>query len=152
MEVKFFGYETLCKLYQGKTPKLSKALIWLYWTVSNFGQNIWRPVLGLGVMFLVACVLTRITVEAGCEPVACENVEHTGAFESKSDAAWSQSVDFTLPILKADRGTLRQRNQCLYGHDGVPGINRLINGTQQIVSLVFLFLAGLAIRNRFKIK
>jgi uncharacterized protein YjbI with pentapeptide repeats len=151
-EVEFFGYETQCKLYLDETHWSSKLLIWSYWKFSNFGQSILRPILGLGVMFLVASALTHISVEARCDPVACENVEHTGAFESKSDAAWSQSIDFILPILKADRGTLRQRNQCLYGHDGVPGINRLINFIQQIVSLVFLFLAGLGIRNRFKIK
>jgi len=152
MEVEFFGYETQCKLYLDETPMLSRLLIKSYRFFSNFGQSVWRPALGLGVIFLVACVLTRITVEAGYDPVACENAEYTGAFGSKSEAALSQSIDFILPILKADRGTLRQRNQCLYGHDGVPGINRVINFIQQIVSLVFLFLAGLAIRNRFKIK
>jgi hypothetical protein len=152
MEVEFFGYETQCKLYLDETPMLSRLLIKSYRFFSNFGQSVWRPALGLGVIFLVACVLTRITVEAGCDPVACENAEYTGAFGSKSEAALSQSIDFILPILKADRGTLRQRNQCLYGHDGVPRINRLINFIQQLVSLVFLFLAGLGIRNRFKIK
>jgi hypothetical protein len=151
-EVEFFGHEMQCKLYQGKTPILSKALIWLYWTFSNFGQSILGPVLGLFFVFLMACSSTHITVESGQGPIPCENAKNTGAFESKSDAAWSQSIDFILPILKADRGTLRQRNQCLYGHDGVPGINRVINFIQQIVSLVFLFLAGLAIRNRFKLK
>ena len=151
-ELEFFGYETQCKLYLDDTPWPSIALIGSYLFFSDFGQSILRPILGLFFVFLVASASTHITVEAGCDPVACENVEHTGAFESKSDAAWSQSIDFILPILKADRGTLRQRNQCLYGHDGVPRINRLINFIQQIVSLVFLFLAGLAIRNRFKIK
>jgi len=151
-EVEFFGYETQCKLYLDHTPWPSKALIGSYLFFSDFGQSILRPILSLFFVFLVACSSTHITVESGRGPIACENAKNTGAFESKSDAAWSQSIDFILPILKADRGTLRQRNQCLYGHDGVPRINRLINGAQQIVSLVFLFLAGLAIRNRFKIK
>ena len=82
----------------------------------------------------------------------CEALS-SNAYRSKLDAIRSQSISLTLPVIAIDRDTVNQRNQCLYGQGGgVPETNRIINGIQQVLSLIFLFLFGLAVRNRFKIK
>jgi len=51
LEVKFFAYETHCKLYLKKTHWMQKSLIWLYWLCSNFGQSLLRPLIGLVLVF-----------------------------------------------------------------------------------------------------
>ena len=148
-EVRFFAYESRCKMYLEKTPKPTKALIGLYSFFSDFGQSIIRPLFCILVTWALAFGSTLLTVK----PLyPCQQNEWGNAFESQWAAALSQSISFTVPILATDRGTQSQRNQCLYGHDGVPWQNRLINGTQRLFTLVFLFLFGLAVRNRFKIK
>ena len=165
-EVRFFGFETRCKMHLKHTPILTKAFIGLYWVFSNFGQSLLRP---LGALVLVWIVATAITISTTMKtpiPTAlsslimfeylepCEAIP-SNAFRSKLDAIRSQSIgsSLTLPVIAMDKDTQHQRNQCLYGQGGgVPETNRIINGIQQVLSLIFLFLFGLAVRNRFKIK
>jgi hypothetical protein len=165
-EIRFFGFETRCKMHLKHTPILTKASIWLYWVFSNFGQSLLRP---LGALVLVWIVTTAMTISTTMKsPIPktlvslimfehlepCEAIS-SNAFRSKLDAIRSQSIgsSLTLPVIAIDRDTVNQRNQCLYGQGGgVPETNRIINGIQQVLSLIFLFLFGLAVRNRFKIK
>ena len=73
--------------------------------------------------------------------------------QTKNDALLRQSIGLMLSFIPQDRETKREIKRCLYGGAGaVPRINEVINGIQQLLSLVLLFLFGLAVRNRFKIK
>jgi len=164
-EVRFFAYETRCKMYM-KYPALTKFSIRLYWVFSNFGQSLLRPLGALVLVWIVATAMTISTTMKTPIPktlVSLIMFEHlepcevipSNAFRSKIDAIRSQSIgsSLTLPVIAMDRYTQHQRNQCLYGQGGgVPETNRIINGIQQVLSLIFLFLCGLAVRNRFKIK
>ena len=164
-EVRFFGFETRCKMYLDY-PALTRFSIRLYWVFSNFGQSLIRPLGALVLVWIVATAMTIATTMKTPIPTAlsslimfeylepCEAIP-SNAFRSKLDAIRSQSIgsSLTLPVIAMDRDTQHQRNQCLYGQGGgVPETNRIINGTQQVLSLIFLFLFGLAVRNRFKIK
>jgi hypothetical protein len=164
-EVRFFGLETRCKMHL-EYPALTKFSIWLYWVFSNFGQSLLRPLGALVLVWIVATAITISTTMKSPIPTALSSLimfEHlepceaisSNAFRSKLEAIRSQSIgsSLTLPVIAMDRDTVTQRNQCLYGQGGgVPETNRIINGIQQVLSLIFLFLCGLAVRNRFKIK
>ena len=165
-EIRFFGFETRCKMHLKHTPILTKAFIGLYWVFSNFGQSLLRPLGALVLVWIVATAMTISTTMKSPIPetlVSLITFEHlepceaipSNAFRSKLDAIRSQSIgsSLTLPVIAMDKDTQHQRNQCLYGQGGgVPETNRIINGIQQVLSLIFLFLFGLAVRNRFKIK
>ena len=153
--MRFFGFETRCKIYLESTPKPTKAFIWLYWRVSNFGQSIVRPLIGILLCLYFATATTQQTyiTSPALNNQLCETVQAGQSLRLKSEASWRQSVDVMLPFLTTDRQTKQAINQCLYGKTGVvPWQNNIINGIQQVFTLVFLFLLGLAIRNRFKIK
>ena len=165
-EIRFFGFETRCKMHLKHTPILTKAFIGLYWVFSNFGQSLLRPLGALVLVWIVATAMTISTTMKSPIPetlVSLITFEHlepceaipSNAFRSKLDAIRSQSIgsSLTLPVIAMDKDTQHQRNQCLYGQGGgVPETNRIINGIQQVLTLIFLFLFGLAVRNRFKIK
>jgi uncharacterized protein YjbI with pentapeptide repeats len=164
-ELRFFGFETHCKIYL-EYPALTRFSIWLYWVFSNFGQSLLRPLGALVLVWIVAAAITISTTMKSPIPETlvslimfedlgpCEAIP-SNAFRSKLDAIRSQSIgsSLTLPVIAMDKDTQHQRNQCLYGQGGgVPETNRIINGIQQVLSLIFLFLCGLVVRNRFKIK
>jgi hypothetical protein len=165
-EVRFFGLETRCKMHL-EYPALTKFSIWLYWVFSNFGQSLLRPLGALVLVWIVATAITISTTMKSPIPTALSSLimfEHlepceaisSNAFRSKLEAIRSQSIgsSLTLPVIAMDRDTVTQRNQCLYGQGGgVPETNRIINGIQQVLSLIFLFLCGPSrCAIRFKIK
>ena len=157
-EVRFFGFETRCKIYLKNTPKPTKVLIWLYYSLSDFGQSIMRPLLGILLCWVMATAATILTVMPSPLVVSlyndyCETPKANQTIHLKFEAAIRQSSHFILPFLPTDRETKREINRCLYGGNGtIPWVNGIINSFQQLLMLVFLFLLGLAIRNRFKIK
>ena len=82
----------------------------------------------------------------------CEGSIEGQAIETKTEALLRQSIELTFPFIPKDRETQREIKRCLYGSSGAaPWKNRLINGIHQLLTLICLFLFGLAVRNRFKI-
>ena len=157
-ELKFFGYEMRSKLMRPETPFPHKALIWLYQALSKFGQSATRPVLAL--LFVFACsLLLHIPfmhehyTDPDGEQVSRLACKTPGLSISPLDALIRERLHHTLFVLPTERAERLLVMQCVYGKDQVvPGVYRFLNAVHFSVSALLLFLFGLAVRNRLKVK
>ena len=157
-ELKFFGYEMRSKLMRPETPFPHKALIWLYQALSKFGQSTTRPVVALLLIFACSFLLhAHFMQEHYTEPdgvqgsrLACKT---PGLSISPLDALIRERLHHTLFVLPTERAERLLVMQCVYGKDQVvPGVYRFLNAVHFSVSALLLFLFGLAVRNRLKVK
>ena len=157
-ELKFFGYEMRSKLMRPETPFPYKALIWLYQALSKFGQSATRPVVALLLIFACSFLLhAHFMQEHYTDPdgeqgsrLACKT---PGLSISPLDALIRERLHHTLFVLPTERAERLLVMQCVYGKDKVvPGVYRFLNAVHFSVSALLLFLFGLAVRNRLKVK
>ena len=157
-ELKFFGYEMRSKLMRPETPFPHKALIWFYQALSKFGQSTTRPVVAL--LFVFACsLLLHIPfmhehyTDPDGEQVSRLACKTPGLSISPLDALIRERLHHTLFLLPTERSERLLVMQCVYGKDQVvPGTYRFLNAFHFSVSALLLFLFGLAVRNRLKVK
>ena len=101
----------------------------LYWLLSNFGHSIVRPSLGLLALFMLswlALSLGPCTPGDGCpEP-------------------WRHALLNTVGVFASARQ--------YYPECGVEGIKPILSTLQSIISFVLLFLLGLGLRQRFRVR
>lgn len=100
--------------------------------LSDYGQSIWRPVSGLIIMNLVLI----------------------GFYTVNSNGKWGDAIEYTLanslPFLISSRKIGTDSLTALYGGNVPDYINFLTMG-QGVLTVIFLFLIGLGLRNRFRI-
>ena len=157
-ELKFFGDEMRSKLMRPETPFPHKALIWLYQALSKFGQSATRPVLAL--LFVFACsfllhahFMQEHYTDPDGEQVSRLACKTPGLSISPLDALIRERLHHTLFVLPTERAERLLVMQCVYGKDQVvPGVYRFLNAVHFSVSALLLFLFGLAVRNRLKVK
>lgn len=131
-EIEFFAEETRATHYhegEWKSP-----LIYLYDSVSNFGRNIYRPgalLFSFWVYFAYAYLIP---------PGANVNFP----------AAFSLSASNTFAFLSWARTGREEALKALYGNSWSGWVDA-ISYTQGVLSLLLLFLIGLAIRNKLRL-
>lgn len=139
---------------------------WLYGVFSDYGRSIVRPLMwevGL-VGFFAVVFLTLAVAEEGPRPGERWNACHASYLgdEQKKNQKTNRLTEAialskrnVLFIGRAD--TARRTYGCLYGLENegrsgrVPPWVGFLSSAQSILSAILLFLAGLAIRNMFRI-
>ena len=136
-EQAFFAMELKAKRYYETTgPAL--WLSYLYEWVSDFGRSLWRPLLGLGVLWVVfGWVYAQL---------ATQSVGN----------AWEHglklSASVLVPFVAAARTSYREAKDVLFGvNETTDLLLDVFVITEGIFGLAFVFLIGLALRNRFRI-
>ncbi len=143
--LKFFGYEMLSKARQRDLGLSKKIFIYGYLLFSNFGQSLKRPVVGWFLWYAIVFFLNISLIQpnkAYCEQNGLRNFEHQVATYSLSN---------TLPLYKIDKAQQLEVNKCLFGESSFSFYHSLWNLMQLLPSALFIFLFGLAVRNKFKI-
>lgn len=145
-ELRYFGYEMRAKGQLRKTAISHRFIIFLYRISSNFGQSIIRPVyavlLYVGLMWLLNTMF--ITPDA-------EFCLTDGINERQAIAIYT--VSSAVPVINLSNIEKSSISKCLFGDKKVlPIQHQLWKSLHLIPTTVFLFLFGLGVRNRFKIK
>jgi hypothetical protein len=94
----------------------------LFSAVSNYGQSIWRPVVGLFFLAIVAPCMTDVFANVG------ENMNPSAKGTLK------MMIQNSLPFLPAAKAT-----------------SSVASTLHQLGSFIFIFLIGLGLRNRFRV-
>jgi hypothetical protein len=127
--------------FAGQTGNfLHKALYRIYCALSNYGNSIMRPAIGLFVVIALGWALIRRWLESGDLP--------EGALRSTQPIpeALVLSVANTLPFLGLSRATLPDF------HALAPPWLDLFSALQSLAGIVLLFLLGLGLRTRFRMR
>ncbi len=130
-----------------------RPLYRLYSLLSDYGISVWRPLAGLSLVFLVG-MLAMLWWDGAFTFLPKETTGFDWAFglggshdpwaEPRKAAGWS--ISNTLPFL----GLVR-----LYYADTAKDLAwqlKLIGGLQSLVGIFLLFLLGLGLRNRFRLR
>ncbi|USG62754.1 hypothetical protein NBZ79_07155 [Sneathiella marina] len=100
--------------------------------LSDYGQSIWRPTFWLFVMNLVL----------------------VGFYTASSGGKWLEAIEYTLanslPFLISSRKIGTDSLTALYG-GSIPDYLNFLTMGQGVLTVIFLFLIGLGLRNRFRI-
>ncbi len=157
-ELKYFAYELYSKLYSDRTSKAHKMGIVIYRALSDFGQSLVRPVVSALVFFGLTAVI-QWTILA--ERSACPNIETVWQVECKFEkervnpisAIARERLNAALLFLPTNRVEQASISRCLYGDEGYkPFWSKVMNSVHSLLSAACLFLFGLGVRNRFKMK
>ena len=113
--------------------------------VSNYGQSIGRPALGLAGVFV-----GFLAVYAGSSLAATKGEITASIVLSRLSEAFSFSLTNILPFVASARAVRVDASEALFGLN--PGFwIDLASLTQGGLGFVLLFLIGLGLRNRFRI-
>lgn len=129
-EAAHFFFRREMRFAMRDAPLHRKAPYWLYWSLSNFGHSIVRPAIGLLFVFcaswMALCLWSPTTGDDCCpEPWKHALLNTVGPFAS-----------------------LRQH----YPGCHEPGLEPLLGMVQTVVSFALLFLLGLGLRQRFRLR
>lgn len=149
---------------------------WLYGAMSDYGRSIARPLLGWlltvglfwGVFLFGTTDKEALAHGRQCHP-AHEAVDGPSAaprlaLGGPAGQALILSFRNSIVIDRAEPSTSRRMYGCLYGMTGtgrggngatlpvIPPVVTMLSALQSVLAAVFLFLAGLAVRNTFRIK
>lgn len=149
VEQRYYRFQLIARRHQPGTPWPEKAASWLYGAASNYGLSLSRPLAGLGVTFIGFALLyaglaiaaddCAVVIEASRQPARWFNVLSMsasrlfpfGAFDmvSRDWLAALEQVAGPAPVLAA----------------------RGLATLQSLISVILIFLFGLAIRRRFQV-
>lgn len=133
----FFALERRAKRWH-QLSKAASALEWVYDALSQYGQSIGRPILGLVVTLAVFAALYAFASDTG---------QPHGLLAANAALA---SVTNTLPFVPAALDIRREVFDDLFIRD-VPEIVQAVRLLNGLLGFVFLFLIGLGLRNRFRL-
>ncbi len=148
----FFRQEMRCKAYlEGLFYAVINRLFAFF---SNYGHSLGRPVAGLAFLWLIPAmfyygsgVFFDGTHRIGCyvgwdaSPPGCAEAT-IGAGARALGFSFSNLFPFGLTFLHFGPDFMRSLGPCL----------QLLAGSQTVLGFVFLFLLGLGLRNRFRLK
>ncbi len=147
-ELKYFGLETNAKAFLPETSWSQKNFILAYKEISNFGKSLSRPVISL-FLFLFA-----MSVINGGYILLANNISKECS-EDKLEYV-STVVQYTLseasPLFKLTPKRAIEIETCLFEHKASDLRNSLWRILHLLPTTLFLFLFGLAVRNKFKIR
>ena len=137
----FFRRELRAKLNEDTESRISKGWIRLYDVLSQCGSSFARPMLiGLGMLFLYVFAYLCNASDRISDFTLAEKFNH----------AFHLSAINSLPFLGVVRGESSQAGVWLFG-ETFSGWVSFLSISQNIFSSILLFLALLAVRNRFKL-
>ncbi len=121
-----------------------------YETLSDFGRSLLRPVLGLLTVWIgFACLHYSASLDLQCRLYWWNCVPE--AFSAMT-ASLLYSGSQILPFISSTGDAKLWAVTEVYGHqEYVPGVIHSLNVLEGLMAFVFLFLIGLALRNRFRI-
>jgi hypothetical protein len=125
-------------------PPLSASFILglIFQIFSDFGRSILRPLVALICLFLTCCGLLLLGTAAG-----------TCSMINKLQSILLLSTNNTLPFLSWQKQALITKSEmCLFGSLGPTVGYGAMSIVQSALSLLLLFLIGLAIRNKLKMQ
>ena len=134
-EQMFFAYELMAKRGY-ETRGLALVPNYLYGWLSGFGRSLWRPSIGLFVVWGTFGVLYSW--------IAVKDWSHI----------WDGllfSAAQLFPFLGASKGALADAKAALFGNAALDAWVNALGMIEGVLGVVFLFLIVLALRNRFRI-
>jgi hypothetical protein len=135
-ELDFFVKEKRASYWHGITgTKL--ALYYLYDWCSDYGRSILRPLL-----FLLIVWLSFAHAYLG--------VSDREVSEDSRQSALVLSASHTIPIYAVSKDARIRAQNILYSKEYTPSAIYYLGVTQSLLSSIFIFLIGLALRNRFR--
>ncbi len=158
-EQKFFAYEL--KAMRGTRVKgISLIPNLLYETFSDFGRSLTRPTYGLsGVLFGFALLHTCLAYKSK-NILELTSDTLTGWVKLKLESlsyVWDlflssllYSATNILPFIGGSGSAKKEMAKKLFGKS-IPEYIHWLNMTEGLFALIFIFLFGLALRNRFRI-
>jgi hypothetical protein len=132
----FFARELKSKRGHETQGLARQAPNYFYELLSDFGRSLWRPVLGLFAVLLAFGNLYRC--------LASKDMEHI----------WDGllfSMAQLFPFLGASKGVLAEAKVALFGTCPAGNWVNFFSVIEGLLGVVFIFLIGLALRNRFRI-
>lgn len=166
-EAYFFNHEIKSKATSDNNKSL-KFMIWAYEFFSDFGQNIYKPILWLALIWPLS---TFILSAALMTPVSSEDlqtlrVRDSILIEGKKicPSPVSQKTEFFMlagrytanALTPVNIGTPREIHsvsKCLFGDSEIPPtLSSVFLFFVKLLGFILIFLLGLGIRNNFKIK
>lgn len=147
-ELMFFSYEMKSKMENAAHRQSTRTYtpIRLYELTSSFGRSIGKPLAFLVGLFFLSAALNWLVISPLNE---CKSP----SYYSKGSASFNYAANHSVPLLYSDRKVKAETENCLFGDGNPPPLPIQIYGFfQSLFSLIFAFLIGLGIRNRFKIK
>lgn len=136
----FFARELAAIKFHGHAGSRA-ALFSMYKVFSDYGRSIFRPALSLFFLFLVSSLVYIFGSDFSSDFPVTTNNEYYGLILSLQ-----QSIPVTFGLASESGEYVSE----LYPK-GVPWFIRVYSIVQSILSVIFIFLAALAVRNWFKI-
>lgn len=131
----FFAFELIAKRGH-ETRRLKLIPNYLYRGFSGFGRSLWRPSIGLFVVWGAFGVLYSW--------IAIKNMSHL------LDGLLFSAAQL-FPFLGASKGALADAKAALFGNAALDAWVNALGMIEGGLGILFLFLIGLALRNRFRI-
>jgi uncharacterized protein YjbI with pentapeptide repeats len=163
------------KPWSGFVPGGRFWLGWFYGLISDYGRSIMRPLVAWslvvclfwGVFFFCTTDFPALGYGTRCHGVASKTKEENGQdklkarrFTGPGGQALALSFRNALVINRMEPAASRQMYGCLYGFRSAGGLQQpdippsvtFLSALQAFLSAILLFLAGLGVRNMFRIK
>ncbi len=138
-EAFYFAYEMKAHRYHRVHPSM-RWLYWLYEFVSDYGRSVWRPFIGFMSVWFLGWMLVAVNgLKTTCEkPITYIEI-------------WPFYLGNMLPFLGASYHA-RTSLKCSDGTDVIlNSFGYFVNFSGSILAVIFIFLIGLALRNRFRL-
>lgn len=150
-EQRYFRYELIARRHRPDINLMEKWVSHIYGLTSDYGHSIGRPLLYMGGLFLMMllCVFLIAVCGAGTLGFGLFAPPHPALVDSfalawqnivKPGAVWDVRFPLSVPALTdASNGP------------GLPIWLKVLASVHSALSFIFLFLAGVAIRRKFRI-
>jgi len=147
-ELLYFGLEMQSKAYLPGTSASRKYFFLAYQVCSNFGRSLRRPIAALFVFLLTMSVING-SYMALANPVSKECREHKLKYVS---AVVQHTFSEASPLFRLEPQRAAEIETCLFKKKALDIRNSLWRLVHFLPATLFLFLFGLAVRNKFKIR
>lgn len=135
--LEFHALEQKARRWNEKTSKMSLTLDYTFDILSNYGQSTTRPTVSL---FLTWLIFIFLYLGWSDLPISLKNLEPASIL----------SASQIFPLFPNSKEAQKQALLTLFGESFDMVLFTLVT-LENILALIFIFLIGLALRNRFKI-
>ena len=150
LETAFFALELRAKRYNDPS-RAARILYALYCAFSNFGQSFAYPLVWLlGVAAMSG--LTYFTVIDGPTLLSCGMSGQCKLELSRVGHFAVLAIFGLVPFLEFPKQIVMRQLEALTGNRDATSLVLTIESIETVLSLLFLFLLGLAVRNLFRLK
>ncbi|MFQ3226774.1 MAG: hypothetical protein ACI8RW_000152, partial [Porticoccaceae bacterium] len=147
-ELKYFGLEMQSKAYLPTTSRSKKYFILAYQALSDFGKSLARPIIAL-IAFLIAMSVINGSYMLLANDISKECREHKTKFIG---TVVQYTFSEASPLFKLEPRRAIEIETCLFKQKALDIRNSLWRIIHLLPTTLLLFLFGLAVRNKFKIR